>query len=120
MPAAAHLIQQRRAKYVRPSEGHVLCCPQIVALVMTPYGNTRFIGVVENVATVDRVLRREVMVDPGRVVVLVGGGAEGRGQIILRPVGLCRHVGSRLVPEQREWLRTQQRLPTLVSSGTRS
>src|SRR5262245_43944615 len=69
---------------MRPGAYVVLRAAQVVALVVAPERNTRFVRVVENIASGKRVPGREQMVDTTGVIVLRRKGAAGRGGEVLR------------------------------------
>ena len=98
-PAAAELVDQRRANRLRVGRREVLRTSQVVALVVSPERDAGFIGVVEHVSSRQLIIRRELVVDASRVIILLGHSAEGRAQVVERAV---RRVRTRYVFEERQ------------------
>src|SRR5262245_35179847 len=92
VPTAAQFIDQRVTERVRPRRNVVLRAPQVVALVMPPIRITGFKSIVEDVTPRNRIARRKVLVNAGRVVVLLAQGADRRVDEV---VGQARTVGER-------------------------
>ena len=84
VPAETDLIDERRTEGVGIGSVRVLTGAEVVTLVVTPYGDLGFVGIVEDVVGRNDVALVECVIHAARIVALPRSGAVWRDLIIQR------------------------------------